>query len=164
MKHSWTWQPATGTDVRDIVNMAVAYFQNEIDSIFTPDPLAYERNLMQAVVTQFYTRGAEMLQVARCSATNRLLGYVWAHRSLAPWSDDPMCAVRMVHVDMTLSARDRFRMVVEMIMLWETWCIENAIPVVCSTSVRGDQEGFMRVHQRMGYTVRGSYAYKRLGN
>jgi hypothetical protein len=28
--------------------------------------------------------------------------------------------------------------------------------------MRADQGGFLRLHERLGYTVRGSYAYKRL--
>jgi len=161
MTQTWIWNTAAGPDVKDIVAMAVGHFQTEIDQIFTPDPIAYSRNLTLAIVNQFYVPGSEMLKTCRDSA-GQLIGYVWAHRSLAPWSDDPMCAVRMVHVDLSLSARDRIRMVQEMIMHWELWSVEHNIPVVCSTTMRGDQAGFMRIHERMGYDVRGSYAYKRL--
>lgn len=163
MRQSWTWRRANGNDVADIVRMAQDFFETEIDQIFTPDPIAYERNLMRAIVEQFYVPGNELVCVARNTTGDRLLAYVWAHRSTAPWSDDPMCAVRMVHVDMNLAPRDRVRMISEMIMTWELWCVENGIPVVCSTTMRGDQAGFLKIHERYGYDVRGSYAYKRLG-
>lgn len=163
MRQTWQWHRATGSDVADIVAMAQTHFQCEIDRIFTPDPIVYERNLMRAVVEQFYVPGTEMIWISRSIPGQRLLGYVWAHRSQAPWSDDPMCAVRMVHVDLHLAPRDRVRMISEMIMTWELWCIENKIPVICSSTMRGDQQGFLKIHERYGYDVRGSFAYKRLG-
>lgn len=159
--NKWTWNAATGLDVRDIVRMAQDYFETEIDRIFTPDPVAYERNLMRAVVEQFYVPGSEMIWVAR-DVNQQLVAYVWAHRTTAPWSDDAMCSVRMVHMAMTLPTRDRVRLTTEMISIWENWAEQSGIPIVCSTTMRGDQQGFLRIHERCGYDVRGSFAYKRL--
>ena len=51
---NYSWRPCTGLDVPKVVNMAETHFQNEIDTIFTPDPIAYSRNLTHAVVNQFY--------------------------------------------------------------------------------------------------------------
>lgn len=158
--NKWTWRPATGADVQRIVDIAVAHFQTEIDQLFTPDPIAYSRNLTIAVVNSFYLPATEMLWV--CEQNNQIIAYVWAHRSTAPWSDDPMCAVRMVHIDLSLSARYRVLLVTEMIEIWERWAVSSGIPVVCSTTMRGDQAGFLKIHQRCGYDVRGSFAYKRL--
>jgi hypothetical protein len=160
-QQTWTWYQAGGPDVTDIVAMARGHFETEIDSVFLPDPIAYSRNLTLAAVTQFYNPGQEFLKVCR-DQDQKLLGYVWAYRSAAVWSDDAMCSVRMVHVDLDLPARDRVQIIREMIMQWELWCVASDIPVVCSTTMRGDQGGFMRIHQRMGYDVRGSYAYKRI--
>jgi hypothetical protein len=157
----WCWRPATGTDIQPIVDIAVAHFEQEIDHLFTPDPVAYSRNLTLSVVNSFYLPTTEMLWV--CEQAGRIIAYVWAHRSTAPWSDDPMCSVRMVHIDLTLPVRDRIRLVSEMIEIWERWAQKSGIPVICSTTMRGDQQGFLKIHQRCGYDVRGSFAYKRLG-
>jgi hypothetical protein len=157
---TWTWRPATGADVQPIVDIAVAHFETEIDHLFTPDPVAYARNLTLAVVNSFYLPQMEMLWV--CEQASGIIAYVWAHRSTAPWSDDAMCAVRMVHIDLSLPVRDRIRLVGEMIEIWERWARASGIPVICSTTMRGDQSGFLRIHQRCGYDVRGSFAYKRL--
>lgn len=159
--NKWNWRPALGSDVPRIVDMAVAFFQREIDQVFTPDPIAYSRNLTLAVVNSFYLPTTEMVWV--CEQDSKMIAYVWAHRSTAPWSDDPMCAVRMVHIDLSLPARDRVRLVGEMIGLWESWAQKSGIPVICSTTMRGDQQGFLKIHERCGYDVRGSFAYKRLG-
>lgn len=157
---NWTWRPAHGGDVPRIVDIAVAHFQCEIEHLFRPDPIAYSRNLTLAVVNSFYLPHTEMLAV--CEQSGVIIAYVWAHRSTAPWSDDAMCSVRMVHVDMTRTSRERIRLVTEMIGVWESWAEKSGIPVVCSTTMRGDQQGFLRIHERCGYTVRGSFCYKRL--
>jgi hypothetical protein len=160
MQNSWQWQQATGKDVGAMVLMAQQHFQTEIDQIFRPDPVAYERNLMKAIVEQFYNAGQELVLVAQHN--QQLQGYVWAHRSTAPWSDDAMCTVRMVHVNLNLPSRQRVRMITEMIMAWELWAMTWKMPVICSTSMRQDWQTFMALHQRRGYSVRGSFAYRRL--
>ena len=158
----YTWQPATGTDVPDIVRMAQDHFESEIDQIFTPDPIAYSRNITMAVVQQFYAPLTQLLSVAK-TQQNDLIAYTWAERNQrAPWSDDEMTVVKMAHVNMSLSARDRIRLVNQMIDMWEAWSLLCGVHVVCSTTMRGDQAAFLRLHQRAGYDVRGSYAYKRL--
>ena len=145
-----------------IVQMAIDHFQTEIDSVFTPDPVAYARNLMLATVQQFYNPGAELLTVAKDNTTNAIIAYVWVMRNQrAPWSDQEMATVRMVHVDLNLPMRDRLRLVQEMLLSWEQWARTYAIPIVCSTTMRRETAGFLKLHARHGYDVRGSYAYKR---
>lgn len=158
----YTWAPAAGPDVANIVKMAQDYFESEIDQIFTPDPIAYSRNVMVAVVQQFYAPLTQLVSVAK-TQQNDLIAYTWAERNQrAPWSDDEMTVVKMAHVDMTLSARDRIRLVNDMIDMWEAWSLLCGVHVVCSTTMRGDQAAFLRLHQRRGYDVRGSYCYKRI--
>ena len=162
---NWCWTSTTGTDVPDIVRMAQDHFEREIDLIFTPDPIAYARNLMIATVQQFYNPRSELLRVARENSTGRLLAYTWARRGdRAPWSDDEMVSVRMAHVDMSLPVRQRLRLVTGMVLLWETWARECGVNIVCSTTMRRDTDGFLELHRKLGYDVRGSYAYKRLSN
>lgn len=160
---TWQWQRAGGADVPDIVAMAQRDFQSEIVGIFEPDPVAYARNCTQAIVNQFYGPNAELFMVARHTHSQQLLAYVWVIRNQrAPWSDDEMACVRMVHLDLSLPQRSRLRLVQQMIGLWEVWATEAGVPVVCSTTMRRDVDTFMRVHAALGYDTRGSYAYKRL--
>jgi len=159
----WTWQSTTGLDIQPIVDMAVKHFETEIDHVFTPDPIAYARNLTLATVQQFYNPGVELLKVAKEQQTGRLLAYTWAIRGeRTPWSDDEMICAKIAHVDLSLPVRQRLRLVTGMIVLWETWAQECSVPVVCSTTMRRDQEGFLNIHRKLGYDVRGSYCYKRL--
>lgn len=158
----YSWRAANGTDVADIVKMAEQHFQTEIDSIFTPDPVAYSRNITVAVVNQFYLPTTELLSVAR-TADSRLLAYTWARNNeRAAWSDDNMIVVRMAHVALDISTRDRVRLITDMMTLWENFARFSNTPVICSTTMRKDQDAFLKMHVRNGYDVRGSYAYKRL--
>ena len=161
-KSNWTWHDATGTDVPEIKDLAVAWFQSEIHDIFTPDPIAYMRNVTQALVLQYYNPLSELIKVAKDSS-GRIVAYVWAGRGeRALWSDQEMIVIKMVHVDLSLGPRQRIALIREMIMLWELWARDCGVPVICSTTMRGDQTAFLRIHTQMGYDVRGSYAYKRL--
>lgn len=163
MKSTWHWRSAAGPDVQHIVAMAQRHFETEIDQVFEPDPIVYARNITQAVVNQFYNPGSELIQVAQCCQSDRVLGYVWASRGeRAAWSDQEMVMVRMVHVDLDLGVRQRIRMITEMIEIWETWAQRYHIEIVCSTTMRHDQTAFLRIHSRCGYDVRGSYCYKKV--
>lgn len=158
----YAWRPADGRDVEAIVDLAVQGFQCEIDTIFEPDPVAYSRNVTLAIIRQFYGPSSELFSVAR-DESNGLIAYTWAGRNeRAPWSDDEMVVVRMAHVDLNLSPRVRVQLIQDMIALWEGFAAFAGVPIICSSTVRGDQAAFLRIHQRAGYDVRGSYAYKRL--
>jgi len=158
----YTWTPAAGADVTDIMALAKQHFESEIDLIFTPDAAAYARNLTFAVVSQFYIPGSVLLLVARDSE-GKLLAYTWAKTGeRAPWSDDNMLSICMAHVDMTLSTRTRLRLLADMITQWEHFAVQCGVPVICSTTMRRSQDAFLRLHQRYGYDVRGSYCYKRV--
>lgn len=160
--NSYIWRPATGNDVTAIVAMAQTCFQNEIDTIFTPDPVAYSRNITLAIVNQFYLPTTELVSVA-VEPTGKLLGYTWAKTNeRACWSDDEMVVVRMAHLDLHLTSRSRVRLLQDMIKLWEGFAAFAGVPIICSTTMRNDQTAFLKLHQRAGYDVRGSYAYKRL--
>lgn len=159
---NYTWQLALGQDIDDIVKMAETHFQTEIDQIFTPDPVAYSRNMTFAVVNQFYQPGTELVSVAR-DPNNSLMAYTWAKRGeRACWSDDEMVTVRMAHVDLKLSARLRVKLVSDMMDQWERFAVYCGVPILCSTTMRADQLGFLRLHERKGYSVRGSFAYKKV--
>lgn len=160
---NYTWRTATLGDVENIVKFAEQHFQREIDTVFTPEPFAYARNLAYAVLNQSYYPGAELLSVAHTNDTNTLIAYNWAKaHDRAWWSDDAMVNVRMVHVDMNLGVRLRIQLVKDMMEQWEHLAKLSKNPIICSTTMRHDQDGFLKLHERAGYSVRGSYAYKRI--
>jgi len=142
--------------------MAENHFQTEIDTVFKPDTVAYSRNITFAIVNQFYLPGSELLYIAR-DTSGKLLAYTWAKSNeRAAWSDDNMIVIRMAHVDLSLSARDRLRIISDMMTIWEQFARSTNTSIICSTTMRKDQDAFLRLHARNGYDVRGSYAYKKL--
>jgi hypothetical protein len=159
MQYSWT--SALGSDVPAIVGLAQQHFQTEIDLIFAPEPVTYSRNITHAIINQFYLPNSELVCVARDS-TDQLVAYTWARIECTHWSDDRMVMVQMAHVDMSLPTRDRIKLVLGMMTEWEVFARSADIPIICSTTVRRDQSAFLKLHQRLGYDVRGSFAYKRL--
>jgi hypothetical protein len=115
-----------------------------------------------AVVNQFFLPGTELVSVAR-DGNNELMAYTWAKRGeRACWSDDEMVTVRMAHVNLKLSARERVKLVSDMMDLWERFTLYCGVPVLCSTTMRNDQDAFLKMHSKRGYDVRGSFAYKKL--
>jgi hypothetical protein len=142
--------------------MAESHFQTEIDKIFDPQPVTYSRNITLAVVNQFYNPLSTLLSVAK-DDNNNLLAYTWAvSTETSAWSDDKMVVIRMAHVDLQLSTKLRMRLVQDMMRLWESFATLAQVSIICSTTMRRDQSGFLKLHSKNGYDVRGSYAYKKI--
>lgn len=158
----YAWRPATGLDVPHIVKMAQDHFETEIDTIFTPDPVAYSRNITLAVVNQFYGPTTELLSVAT-DVDNNIVAYTWAKAGeRSPWSDDEMVIIKMAHLSLNLSPRERVELIKDMLELWSAFATLAQVSIICSTTMRKDQSAFLKLHERHGYDVRGSYAYKKL--
>ena len=159
---AWRWRQAAGTDTQDIVDMAQTHFGLETAGIYENDPIEYSRNVMLAIVNQFYKPRAELVSVARNETTQRLMAYTWAIRGeRAPWSREEMIAIRIAHVDQTASTRERVFLCAQMIRMWEKWAGACDIKIIVSSTIRGDQDGFLKLHEAAGFVIRGSIAYKR---
>lgn len=158
----YIWKPADGTYIEPIVKMAESHFQSEIDTIFQPEPITYSRNISLAIVNQFYLPTTSLVAVC-VDDTNKLLAYTWASSTeRAPWSDDCMVVIRMAHVDLSVPVKTRIKLVNDMFPIWENFAKLANVPIICSTTMRKDQSGFLKLHERQGYDVRGSYAYKKI--
>jgi hypothetical protein len=159
----WRWRQSTGADTQDIVDLALVCFGGETDQFFQNDPLEYGKNVMLATVNQFYNPVSELLSVAHDGPV--LLAYTWVIRGqYAPWSKEEMATVRIAHVRQDLSQRERITLLAQMLQMWEVWARAAKINIIFSSTIRESQDPFMRLHERAGYTVRGSCAYKRLSN
>lgn len=141
------------------------WFRSEATTIWTIDEAWFGLNITRDIASQFWNPGSTFVAVARSSIDQGLLGYVWAERGQKTvWSSEEMVAVKIVHINLDLAARDRVRMVNEMIDIWELWAQSIGVKIVCSSTMRGEQDGFLRIHQRRGYDCRGSICYRRLEN
>jgi hypothetical protein len=160
---TYQWRRAAGTDVTPIMDLTREHFQPEATGVWSIDEQWFGRCLTVAIVEQFFNPGSALVAVAE-SDQGRLLAWVWAERGVKTvWSTEEMVAIKIVHVDLGLSARCRLQLTREMMDLWELWTESISVPVICSSTMRGEQSAFLRLHQRRGYDCRGSICYKRLG-
>jgi hypothetical protein len=159
----WRWRAPTGADTQDIVDLALVCFGQETAGFFQNDPVEYGRNVTLATVNQFYNPLTELLSVAYDG--DMLVAYTWVIRGqYAPWSKEEMATIRMAHVRLDLTAKERITLLAQMLQMWEIWTRACKINIIFSSTIRESQDPFMRLHERAGYTVRGSCAYKRLSH
>ena len=162
-KDTWAWRLATLDDRQDILALVVAHFQKEIDGVFTPDPPLFLRNLGQGLIMQEHNPLAEQIIVARDNATNQLLAWAWIVRGVhVVYAPEELADARFAHVDLNIPQRTRITLLAQTLQQWELWARCGMIPVISSSTVRADQQAFLKLHEQAGYTVRGSIAYKKL--
>lgn len=156
-----TWRRAVGTDTAAMVGLSQRLYESEVDPFYLTDPIVLSRNITRGIVEQFYNPAAEYLSVLYDG--DHLAAYLWLVRGQrTPWSDDEVLEFKMAHIDLSLTARERVRIVNAMIDQAVVFADHNSIPVIVSSSVRADQQAFLRLHERRGFTVRGSIAYLRM--
>jgi len=147
-------------DVDDIVEMADSVFGHEADGILTRDRNVFRKNVTIATTVQLFDKGKEFIAV--CRDDDKLLGYCWFDRGgYTTYANEEISNAKFHHVDLSLSPRLRLKLINEMIDQHILWANSWGIPVVCSTSIRAEHDGFMRIHQKRGFTVNGSYAWIR---
>jgi hypothetical protein len=158
---NYTWNLATPADSGDIMTLNLLV-QHEVDTIFDFNPNVLSHHIVSALVNQFYTGKSDLVAIAR-NEDNKLLAYTWiktGERSL--WSTEEIACVRMAHVDPSLSVRLRVNLIDEMMETWERFAQLHSIPILYSNTLRKEQSVFLKMHERRGFVVRGSAAYKRV--
>jgi len=172
MNHEWSLAHPLH-DVDDIVELADSVFGQEADGILTRDRNVFRHRVTMAATEQLFNKGREFLAVCRGEREIRtmigasivedtLLGYCWFDRGgYATYSNEEISNAKFHHVDLSLPAKTRVRLINEMIDQHILWAHSWGIPVICSTSIRAEHDGFMRIHQKRGFTVNGSYAWIR---
>jgi hypothetical protein len=165
-------------DVEDIVELADTQYGQEADGIVKRDRNIFRKNVTLASTYQLFDKGREFLAVCRNWDQNReiyskirpeepipggeLMGFCWFDRGgYTTYSNEEISNAKFHHLRLDLPARTRVRLVNEMIDQHILWAHTWGIPVVCSTSVRVDHGAFMRIHEKRGFKVTGSYAWIR---
>lgn len=162
LKDQHYWQRATINDAKEIAQLAYDYYRTEIQDFFTPSTQSVEWNAKRDIIEQEYNILKTYISVARSTVSGRIIAYCWATPDYTVWSPDPQCYIKMVHVDLSLPVKVRIRLVNQILDQVHCYAHMAGIPVVVSTTMREDQDGFLSIHRRRGYTVRGSFAYIRL--
>lgn len=160
-------------DVNDIVDMADSVFGAEADGILTRDKAVFRKHVTVATTVQLFDKSKEFIAVCRghrqfdtylgpAETQDELLGYCWFDRGgYTTYANEEISNAKFHHVDLKLSPRLRVRLINEMIDQHILWAYQWGIPVVCSTSIRAEHDGFMKIHKKRGFTVNGSYAWIR---
>jgi hypothetical protein len=149
------------SDAEDIVWMADTFFGTETDGILTRDKNIFKKNVTIATTVQLFDKNREFIAVCRTD-DERLLGYCWFDRGgYTAYAREEISNAKFHHVDLSLPVKTRVKLIHQMIdqhILWANMC---GIPVVCSTSIRAENDGFMKIHKKRGFVVNGSYAWIR---
>lgn len=162
-RDTWEWRYANLSDTDDIVKMAQSLFQVEIENIFTPDPKLFAYNVDIAITQQYHYQHLTQIMVARNKQTNKLMGWSWIGRgNTTTYAREEMAEARFVHTDLSLPAKTRICLVAQTLQHWIVWCYKYKIPVLVSTSIRQEQQAFLKLHQELGFILRGSIAYKKI--
>lgn len=160
-------------DVDDIVELADSVFGQEADGILTRDRNVFRKNVTITATTQLFDKGREFLAVCRGDKLvstmmgqgvidDALLGYCWFDRGgYTTYANEEISNAKFHHVDLALPAKTRVRLINQMIDQHILWANAWGIPVICSTSIRAEHDGFMKIHKKRGFRVNGSYAYIR---
>lgn len=148
-------------DVDYIVEMAQNHFQRDIESVLKPDPDLFRHCVTMTSTNQLFDKRKEFLAVAKNDPYS-ILGFCWFDRGgYTTYSREEISNAKFHHCDLTLPVRTRYKLINEMIdqhVLWANIC---GVPIICSTSIRGEHDGFMRMHEKRGFKVAGSYAWAR---
>ena len=165
-------------DVEDIIELADSVFGEEADGILTRDRNIFRKNLTLASTHQLFDKSREFLAVCRQKqeykavvidgfvdyllTDSKLLAYCWFDRGgYTTYANEEISNAKFHHVDLSLPAKQRVRLINEMIDQHILWAHTWSIPVICSTSIRSEHDGFMRIHKKRGFKVNGSYAWGR---
>jgi hypothetical protein len=165
-------------DVDDIVELADSVYGIEVDGILKRDRNVFRKNVTMTSTLQLFDRGREFLAVCRqgqdyekvvvdgfvdhvCTEP-KLLAYCWYDRGgYTTYSNEEISNAKFHHVDLSLPVKQRVKIINQMIDQHILWCRDWNIPIICSTSIRGEHDGFMKIHKKRGFVVSGSYAWIR---
>lgn len=159
---NWKWRQANLQDLNAIVDLSVKHFEHEVADCLTPSPFRLTHNIYIALGHQVFD-GTHMLCVCH-DDDDKLLAYGWIERSgYTMYAEETIAEVRMVHIDMELPVKYRVKIIKEMVGLFENYCGVFKTQVIITNTIRKDTAGFLKLHEKLGYETRGSYAFKRLG-
>jgi hypothetical protein len=147
------------TDIKHIIQLSVD--NSTVDNVFTLNTTIFERNLAYAILNQHYHIGVELLKVFT-DDNDKIIAYTWANITSMPWTSDKIVNIQMVDIDLSLPPRTRIQLIKTMMKCWEDFANKANANIICSATSRKNQDAFLRLHEKNGYELRGSFAYKKL--
>lgn len=150
-------------DIDDVVALGQKLLALE-GSVLKTDPMVFRHHLTVIATNQLFDKGKDFFAIAR-NEDDKLLGYcIYDRGGYTTYSREEISNAKFHHVDLDLPIRARVRLINMMIDQHALWCQRWGIPIICSTSIRGEYDGFMKIHKKRGFEVSGSYAFARSEN
>ena len=148
-------------DVDDVIEIGQRHLWAEDYTALTTDPEVFRKCITMTATMQLFDKSKEFLAICR-NDKGEALGYCWFDRfGYTTYSTEEISNAKFHHVDLTLPVITRVKLINQMIDQHILWAAKYNIPVICSTSIRGEYDGFMKIHKKRGFTVNGSYAWGR---
>lgn len=155
------WRRASVTDIAAMTDLSYDSFIEEQDHIYKISVPKFKLELAKAILTQEFDPRSCLVVVSELDG--ELTGWFWLGRGgYTTWSEDELAEMRFIHVDQHLPAKYRVKFVTESLEQAELWARMNQIPVLASASVNRNYEAFLRLHEKLGYTIQACVAYKRI--
>jgi len=159
---AWTWRKAVHEDVEAILDLVAQNYELEIDNILVSSRPRMAYHLHKAILQQTFESHQLLITQARHKTTDKVMAWAWLERGkYTVYAFEEMATAEFAHVDLTLSTRTRITLTAQILQQWIAWCQLLAIPVLTSSSIRADQQAFMRLHEQYDFQVRGSIAYRK---
>lgn len=159
----WTWTKAIHTDVENIVSLVDDNYSVEIDDIYTKSRTRLTFHLHKAILEMSYGINNQNISVAKDKLTKKVIAWAWIERGkFQVYANEESAVAEFAHVALDLPSRTKVTLIAQILEQWICWCEVNRIPVLCSTSIREDQTGFMKLHDQFGFKRRGSFAYRKI--
>jgi hypothetical protein len=158
---NYNWKKCSTADSGDLMALSLLV-EFEVNKIFNFNPNVLAHNIVLGLVNQFYTGTSDLIIGARNDA-GKLMAYTWCKTGESTmWSTEHVMSIRMAHVDPALSHRTRIKLLKDMMEIWENFALITNTPIIASSTLRNEQQAFLKLHQRQGYIIKGSTAYLRV--
>jgi len=160
-KDTWTWRLANLTDIDRIVAISQQPLWDEVVAISRFDTDLFAKNLSLGIVRQAFNQFDEQIIVAE--ENDQLIAWAWLVRgSYTTYSRDEMADGRFSHVAVDLPIRKKITLLAQIIQQWVLWATMCGIPVIHSSTMRIEQQAFLRLHEQAGFIIRGISAFYRI--
>ena len=164
-RDSWTWRLANLMDVFEMAAFVKQSYLLETNPIFELDEKLLISSLMKAIIDQECNLASCQIMVARNKTNNRLMGWHWLKRGYhLPYVREESAEAAFAQIDLNLPLRTRVCILAQMMIQWEMYCRFHHIPLLASTSIREDYQGYVKLHRLADFQLRGSFAFKRIDN
>lgn len=159
--NDWIWNLADFNDLPDLINATIDYVDNDLPYGYKTEHQVLLYNLHLAILQQHHDLSS-LICVARNKTNNKIMAYGYISKSKVIYSSEPISTVEMAVVDYSESIKNRIKLLAQMAKIFENYCILTKQSVLVVNTIKTDQSGFLKLYHKLGYDIRGSFAFKNM--